>query len=69
MNKRQIAIYEKRGFDNALFATGYSTEKAEKCVRKIYEAYRLQLIEDGYYGYGEAQSVPLLIEKYEEYYD
>ena len=66
MNKRQIAIYEKRGFDNALFATGYSTEKAEKCVRKIYEAYRLQLIEDGYYGYGEAQSVPLLIENDEK---
>ena len=40
MNKKQIAVYEKRGYDNASFATGYSKEKADLCVRKIYETYR-----------------------------
>ena len=29
MNKKQIAVYEKRGYDNASFATGYSKEKAD----------------------------------------
>ena len=58
MNKKQIAIYEKRGYDNASFATGYSKERADACVKKIYETYRKKLIEDGYYGYGENFSAP-----------
>lgn len=62
MNKKQIAIYEKRGFANASFATGYSKEKAEACVKKIYETYRKKLIEDGYYGYGDARKIPESIE-------
>ena len=62
MNKKQIAVYEKRGYDNASFATGYSKEKADLCVRKIYETYRKKLKEDGYYGYGESFSAPESIE-------
>ena len=62
MNRKQIAIYEKRGYDNAAFATGYSKEKADECVKSIYEAYRKKLLEDGYYGYGENRNVPSSIE-------
>ena len=62
MNRKQIAIYEKRGYDNAVFATGYSKEKADECVKSIYEAYRKKLLEDGYYGYGENRNVPSSIE-------
>ena len=62
MNKKQIAVYEKRGYDNASFATGYSKEKADLCVKKIYETYRKKLKEDGYYGYGESFSAPESIE-------
>ena len=62
MNKKQIAVYEKRGYDNASFATGYSKEKADLCVRKIYETYRKKLKEDGYYGYGESFAAPESIE-------
>lgn len=58
MNKKQIAVYEKRGYENASFATGYSREKADMCIKRIYEIYRKKLLEDGYYGYGENRKVP-----------
>lgn len=63
MNKKQIEIYEKRGYDNATFATGYTKEKADACKKKIYNVYRMQLIEDGYYGYGETQFIPSTLEE------
>ena len=47
MNKKQIAVYEKRGYENASFATGYSREKADMCIKRIYEIYRKKLLEDG----------------------
>lgn len=62
MNRKQIAVYEKRGYENASFATGYSTEKADACIKRIYETYRKKLLEDGYYGYGENRKIPETIE-------
>jgi len=49
MNRKQIAVYEKRGFDNAVFATGCSKDKADLFVKKIYEIYREQLKIDGWF--------------------
>ncbi len=49
MNKKQIAVFEKRGYDNAVFATGFSKTKADACVDKIYKLYREQLKIDGWY--------------------
>lgn len=66
MNKKQIAVYEKRGYENASFATGYSREKADMCIKRIYEIYRKKLLEDGYYGYGENRKVPDSIEEDEK---
>ena len=66
MNRKQIAVYEKRGYENASFATGYSREKADACIRRIYETYRKKLLEDGYYGYGENRKVPATIEEDEK---
>lgn len=66
MNKKQIAVYEKRGYENASFATGYSIEKADMCIKRIYEIYRKKLLEDGYYGYGENRKVPDSIEEDEK---
>ena len=62
MNKKQIEVYERRGFENASFATGYTKKKAEACVKKIYEVYRKMLIENGYYGFGESQKIPASME-------
>lgn len=66
MNKKQIAVYEKRGYENASFATGYSREKADMCIKRIYEIYRKKLLEDGYYGCGENRKVPDSIEEDEK---
>ncbi|MDD5945520.1 MAG: AAA family ATPase [Clostridia bacterium] len=62
MNKKQIEVYERRGFENASFATGYTKKKAEACVKKIYKVYRKMLIENGYYGFGESQKIPASME-------
>lgn len=66
MNRKQIAVYEKRGYENASFATGYDREKADACIKRIYETYRKKLLEDGYYGYGENRKIPETIEEDEK---
>jgi hypothetical protein len=46
MNEAEIEAIEKRAYDDAVFATGFSEELAQKCVDKIYEIFFSQNVKN-----------------------
>lgn len=46
MNEAEIETIEKRAYDNAVFATGFSEELAQECVNKIYEIFFSQNVKN-----------------------